>query len=488
MNQTLRILYAEDNHQDADLTRNHFQHFAPEFEIEIVDTGQSCLERLRTEKFDLLLLDHRLPDMDGSAVLSALVRSGVQLPVVLVTGSGNEDLVVKVLRLGAASYLPKLGNYLETLPDILRSVIKEHLRKQNQGEYDNLPVRILYVENSMMDAELTLQYFAEAAPNFVVDVAASSAQALLRLGQAEKYDLALIDLGLPDQSGLDLVRELRRLGLLLPPFIVISGRGDDAAVIAALQLGAINYIAKREGYLQQLVVTIDQVAARHRLNQVNRQLQTELAERKRIETVLRESETHLYEAVNELRQREETILNLATHDELTGLPNRRLFYDRLEMALSEARRYGRKVAVLFIDLDHFKNINDMLGHQAGDQFLNAVVAKIKAVPREMDTLARLGGDEFALILSSVESADQVGIVAWRILDSLHSEFMIDNTPLHASASIGVALFPDDAEDVSLLLKHADIAMYQAKEAGRNTCRFWSNPIANPAAVTIKAQP
>lgn len=142
------------------------------------------------------------------------------------------------------------------------------------------------------------------------------------------------------------------------------------------------------------------------------------------------------------------------------------------MAISEARRYGRKVAVVFIDLDHFKEINDTLGHQAGDRFLVAIAGQLKTVPREIDTCARLGGDEFALVLSNVEGKDQVGMVTRRILDALDREFIIDGTFLHASASIGVAIFPDDADDAILLLKRADMAMYRSKETGRNTCHFW----------------
>ena len=472
MKPTIRILYAEDNPQDADLTRSHFQQYAPDFEMEWVDTGQACLERLRAARFDLLLLDHRLPDMDGSTVLRALVQSGLQLPVVIVTAFGDEDLVLKTLRLGAAHYVPKLGNYLETLPDTLRNVIKDYLIKQNQGESALLPVRILHVENSAMDVEMTLQYFAEAAPNFVVDVVTSGADALQRLQQVEGYGLALISLRLADQSGLDLVRESRRLGLALPPFIVISGQGDDAAVISALQLGAINFIAKREGYLKQLVITIDQAIAHHRLNLVNQQLQSELAERQRVETALRENEARLHLAMSELKQREETILQQATHDELTGLPNRRLFYDRLAMAISDARRYHRKVAMVFLDLDHFKEINDTLGHQAGDKFLVAIAEQLKTVPREVDSCARLGGDEFALILSNVDSMDQVNIIVQRIFDALNRDFMIGDTALRGAASIGIAIFPDDAEDASTLLKCADTAMYCAKENGRNTYRFW----------------
>lgn len=492
MKPAIRILYAEDNPQDADLTRSHFHNCAPEFEVEVADTAQACLERLRAARFDLLLLDYRLPDMNGLAVLRAVIHTGLQIPVVLVTGSGDEDLVVKALRLGAADYIPKLGNYLETMPDILRGAIKEHHRKQHQGLLVTRPVRILYVEHLPMDIEMTVQYFAEAAPNFQVNVACTGAEALLRLEQADAYDLALIDLRLPGLSGLDMVRESMRLGLALPPFIVISGQGDDAAVIAALQLGAVNYIAKREGYLNQLVYTIDQAVAHERLNRANQQLQHELAERQAIEAALRENEAQLHLALEELRRRGETIMQQATHDELTGLPNRRLFYDRLAMAISESRRYDRKVAIVFVDLDHFKEINDTLGHQAGDKFLVAIAEQIKTVPREIDTCARLGGDEFALILSNVESKEQVDFVTLRILGALDREFIIDGASLHASASIGIAIFPDDAEDAAILLKRADMAMYRSKEEGRNTYHFWDKTMdtarpANRAAYTTKAK-
>ena len=198
----------------------------------------------------------------------------------------------------------------------------------------------------------------------------------------------------------------------------------------------------------------------------------DIAERKRIETELHQNEARLHLAMQELHRREEIILQQAMHDELTGLPNRRLFYDRLTMALSEARRNNLKVAVVFIDLDFFKEINDRLGHEAGDKFLVAIAEKIKNVPREMDTCARLGGDEFALVLVSMQDKDHVALVAQRILDSLDGKVIIDAIQLQASASIGVAIFPDDADDAATLLKRADTAMYRSKQGGRNTYRFW----------------
>jgi signal transduction histidine kinase/CheY-like chemotaxis protein len=287
MNPTFRVLYAEDNALDADLTRSHFSEKAPDFEIEIVETGQACLDKLSGTGRDLLLLDHHLPDMEGLDVLRTLVRASVPVPVVMVTGSGDDDLVVKALRLGASNYVPKLGNYLETLPDLLRRVVEEHRLKQSQKVLATAPRRILYVEHDAMDIELTLRHFTEAAPEFEIDVIQTCSDALARLAKPPAYDAALIDLRMPDQNGLDFVREAKRLGLPLPPFIMISGKGDEAAAIASLKLGAADYIAKREGYLNQLTYTIDRAIAYDRLDRLNAQLQAELAERKRAEEALR---------------------------------------------------------------------------------------------------------------------------------------------------------------------------------------------------------
>jgi PAS domain S-box-containing protein len=288
MNPVFRVLYAEDNAADADLTRAHFCEHAPDFEIEVVQTGQACLDRLSRTTCDLLLLDYRLPDMEGLDVLRTLVRTDTLIPVVLVTGSGDEDVVVKALHLGATNYVPKAGNYLETLPDLLRGAIEEYRAKKNQRLLTRAPRRILYVEHNAMDIELTLQHFAEHAPQVRVDVIPVCADALARLGQQHAYDAVLIDLRMPDQSGLDFVREAKRRGLRLPPFIMISGQGDDAAAIASLNLGAFDYVAKRNGYLDQLTYTIDRAVAHDRLDRLNAQLQAELGERKRAEIALKE--------------------------------------------------------------------------------------------------------------------------------------------------------------------------------------------------------
>lgn len=335
MSPTLRLLYAEDNSLDADLTRSHFAAHAPEFEIEIVGSGQACLERLRQVAFDLLLLDYRLPDMDGLGLLKALAQAGAQVPVVFVTGDGDEELVVKALRLGAASYVSKRINYQETLPALLHAVLEEHGRKQDEG----LPAapavrRILYVKHLPTDIELTLSHLAEVAPHLAVDVVHTTPTALDRLAQPHAYDLVLIDLQMPEQSGLDLVNEAKRRGLRLPPFLMISDKGDEASAVAVMRLGAADFVSKHEGYLDQLPYRIDRAIAHDQLNSLNENLRAELAERKRAEKARQLTAEVLNQSNEEVRQ----FAYIVSHDLRAPLVNFRGFVSELRRSLANLDR------------------------------------------------------------------------------------------------------------------------------------------------------
>ncbi|BBL70398.1 hypothetical protein MoryE10_10040 [Methylogaea oryzae] len=162
----------------------------------------------------------------------------------------------------------------------------------------------------------------------------------------------------------------------------------------------------------------------------------------------------------------------ATHDALTGLANRNLLNDRLEQALAGASRHGRNVAVLFLDLDNFKIINDSLGHGVGDELIKSVGERLAGCVRDMDTVARAGGDEFVLILADAESENEVATAMSRILEVVAGLYQVARHELHVTCSIGASLFPRDGADPETLLKNADAAMYRAKEGGRNRCKFY----------------
>jgi diguanylate cyclase (GGDEF)-like protein len=176
--------------------------------------------------------------------------------------------------------------------------------------------------------------------------------------------------------------------------------------------------------------------------------------------------------VSDLRRSEEQVRQLAYYDTLTSLPNRRLLFDRLGQAAAQARRHGNLMAILFIDLDSFKEINDELGHDAGDVLLRQVATRLKGCVRETDTVARSGGDEFIVVLAELAHPDDAARVADKAIKAIAAPVAIGEQSLHVTASIGIALYPTDGSDEKELLKQADKAMYVAKGSGRNTYRFY----------------
>ena len=177
--------------------------------------------------------------------------------------------------------------------------------------------------------------------------------------------------------------------------------------------------------------------------------------------------------IKERRQAEKKLKHLALHDPLTGLPNRLLFQDRLQQAIALSKRNGHKFAVFFMDLDNFKIINDTMGHEAGDELLKEVAQRLSDTGRDMDTVARLGGDEFAFIINKVKTIENAVIVAQRLNKLLKKPIEVNGNKINMGSSIGVTMFPDDAENSEELLRNADIAMYQAKDDGRNVIRFFT---------------
>ena len=180
----------------------------------------------------------------------------------------------------------------------------------------------------------------------------------------------------------------------------------------------------------------------------------------------------IFSDITAIKTSQRRIEFLATHDELTGIPNRSLLMDRLKHDVAQAKRRNANLAVLFIDLDNFKVINDSLGHDVGDQLLKQATERLRSCVRDGDTLARLGGDEFVVVLMDVE-LKKINSIAGRIVDFLGGSFNIGGKSLFVSASIGISVFPDDGEDSVSLLKHADTAMYRAKERGRNQYQFFA---------------
>lgn len=200
--------------------------------------------------------------------------------------------------------------------------------------------------------------------------------------------------------------------------------------------------------------------------------------------------TYLYSIVHDVSERneaEQKILHQAHYDALTNIPNRFLSLDRLSQLLRQAQRYQEQLAVMFIDLDDFKKVNDSLGHETGDKLLVEASKRFISVMRNQDTVGRLGGDEFIVLVKSLKDASDARVIAQNLMQQLQTPFLIDGHELLISASIGIAIYPSDGEDSSTLLRHSDIAMYRAKEKGRNNYSFFTKSMNQQVSYRLKLE-
>ena len=184
--------------------------------------------------------------------------------------------------------------------------------------------------------------------------------------------------------------------------------------------------------------------------------------------------------ITEQVRTEEQLIYLAIHDALTGLPNRRLFNDHLSLELAHAQRNQQKLTVMLLDLDDFKEVNDTLGHSVGDKLLQAVAHRLTSLLRRGDTVARMGGDEFMLLLPEIAGGEDTAKIATKILEAIRRPFVLDDHEIHTATSIGIAIYPEDGEDGDALVKNADIAMYRAKDGGRDSYHRYT-----PAGIILE---
>ena len=297
-----------------------------------------------------------------------------------------------------------------------------------------MTMKVLLVEDDSEDAEFLRQSLRRHNARSIDITRVSSiseAETTLRGGQ---FDVVLLDLHLPDASGAACVERLQQTNNLVP-IVVLSGHGDEDYAVEILNRGVQDYLVKWEGDGRIILRAI----------------------RYAIE-----------------RKRSEVKLNyLARYDSLTGIPNRQYLREQLERATARAMRARDKVALLLLDLDRFKMVNDTLGHELGDVLLRAVVQRLQSSIRKGDLLARLGGDEFAVLLESIDDTVELESLAASIVERFKEPFELGGRTVAVTASVGITVYPVDNIDPIALLNNADIAMYQAKEEGRNNFKFFT---------------
>jgi diguanylate cyclase (GGDEF)-like protein len=406
------------------------------------EDGRQAVERFQSMAPDLIMMDVDMPNMDGFSACREIrrIETGAAVPIIMVTGGDDIEAVTNAYEAGATDFVSKPINW----------PILGH--------------RVLYVLRAS-DAIVRLR-IADAHNRAVL---AAIPDTFFRLSKDGIY--------LDYEQGHDAATSIpvhecvgKHIAQMLPPDIAERIIEQMHAVLETQQVRSVDYEMPREGTIHhfeaRLVATgEDQVLG----------LVRDISERKRTE---------------------EQIRRLAYCDSLTGIPNRQAFLETLERELHRSKAGNKKFAVLFMDLDAFKRINDTLGHNVGDHLLQIVSERLRETIRPSDlvsrneqphNLARLGGDEFTILIPDLERVENALNVAQRVKDAMRRPFMIEGHEIFVTASIGISLFPEDGDDCDSLLKFADTAMYHAKNCGKNNAKLYSSSLTMQIMSHVKLE-
>ncbi|MCA1788812.1 MAG: EAL domain-containing protein [Thioalkalivibrio sp.] len=411
------------------------------YEVRTAAGGLDALRQLAADGADVVLLDLVMPDLSGLEVIDRVRAAHADTRIIVVSGEPTFEHVQRALTRGAADFVRKPCEPEELLSKLAR--VRDALLLER---------RTRAVEQHLVRSELLHRFVVDSSPDliYVLDAEGRFAflnqrvESLLGFPREEllgaHYSVLVPE---PHQAAARYVFNERRTGER-------ASRDAELALRSRLLSGGAPVLGETPVEVSAMGIWSDGPDGARLIGSYG--IARDISERKRAE---------------------ETIRFQAYHDHLTELPNRILFKDRLELAIAHAQRHGRRLAVMFLDLDRFKIVNDTLGHTVGDRLLKAVAVRLKGWIRRGDTLARLGGDEFCLLLPDVGTEDAAATITRKILERLAAPFMVDDHELFVGASIGIAMYPEAGESVEALIQSADIAMYHVKGRGKNDFRFFT---------------
>ena len=428
-----RILYVDDD----DIAREAFADAAIQlgFRVDTADGGGEALTMASRRRYAVIAADLRMPTLNGLSLIQLLRPKWPDATYLIVTGASHLDLPSQANGEPLVDEIVSKPWTLSQLAKILKRAVDRARARQSDGsakQPQDLP--ILVVEDDPENVTILRKLMAESLPDTSCVHAQSLSHAIEMLAE-RAFRLAVVDLELADSGGLETVLSLRRTVPELP-LVVLGVLDDELVQNQVLKAGAQDYLVKS------------------RLDEYN----------------LRRSVRYALER----KHLEDRLTFLSQSDPVTGLPNRASLLQFLGRAVSRARSQDAKVAVLLLDLDRFKIVNDSLGHDMGDRLLKVVADRLRENLRDVDIVARLGGDEFAILLEGVSSDDEAVATAQRLLEALTPPARLNDYEIASTGSIGVALYPDHAESATELLQRADRAMYRAKQNGRDGYALYSD--------------
>jgi diguanylate cyclase (GGDEF)-like protein/PAS domain S-box-containing protein len=414
------------------------------YQLITATNGSEALAHLSKLRFDLVLLDLRLPDIGGHQIMDFINEKGIDADVIVMSGEVGIDAAIGALKRGAYDYLRKPYSREELLKTVANALKARRLEAANERmatQLENSEKMYRYLVDSSPDIIYTLNH--EGRFTFINE----RAYQLLGYRREEligqHYSILVHD------------EDLERARYVFNERRVDERASRNVELRLKCHAGATH-----ERTFNNTLMTIS-------LNAIGMHVPDQ--EVKKLEFF---GTYGVARDITDRKRAEEVISYQAYHDILTDLPNRILFKDRLGLAVIQAKRKQTELAVMFIDLDRFKLVNDTLGHVKGDELLQQVAGRLKECLRRGDTLARQGGDEFTIVLPELRERDDARVIADKFLDCLQQPFDLDGHQVHISASIGIAIYPGHGESIDELLRHADIAMYQVKGQGKNGHAFY----------------
>ncbi|MFT7491208.1 MAG: diguanylate cyclase (GGDEF)-like protein [Pseudohongiellaceae bacterium] len=464
-----RVLVVDDESRiltslEALLKYKHYQ----------VDTalgGDLACQKLTQNQYDIVLLDLNMGDFDGYAVMAHMAEHNIDTAVVVVSGEIAFDAVRKALRMGASDYVKKPYSSAELFTTIAATLQKKNLRDE----------RDRYQERIRKSVALN-RYIVDHSPDIVFLL---SVDGLFNFSNPQMQNL--LGYSYDELAGTPFKNLLDTPNLQVDKIYEYSSSQVAADALCNVEL-CLRHRNDTSGkkYFEVTLFSVytDIIAGAEiiELKQPSRKLN--------VLSAIDDNFTGYYGTARDITERKkaEGIIRFqADHDLLTGLPNRSLFNDRLDLAIVHSRRRNKMLAVMYLDLDRFKNVNDTFGHTVGDLLLQAVVTRLHKCLREGDTLSRYGGDEFVLLLPEIDGAADAELIAHKIMDVLKQPFKLQGQELSACASIGAALFPEFGGNIDTLIRHADIAMYVAKAKGNNSYALFDHAMGEHLDQSIKLE-
>lgn len=416
-------------------------------------TGREALAHLSRVSFDLVILDLHLPDISGHEVMDFMSAHHIEVNVIVTSGASEIDAVIGALKRGAYDYLRKPY----TREELLKTVDNALQQRRLQAENRHIALRL---ESS----QRLYRYLVDSSPDIIYTLDHEGRFTFVNDRAYQLLGFSRDDLIGKHYSVLVHEDDMERAN-----YVFNEGRGDRrVSRNVELRFKSERADSDPRTFSNELMM-IGEHEKLHPTDTARRELMGTYG-------VARD--------MTERKRADELIAYQAYHDILTELPNRVLFKDRLGLALLQAKRNASSLAVMFIDLDRFKLVNDTLGHGVGDELLQQVAARLKDCLRRCDTLSRLGGDEFTAVLPELNDRQDAAVIAQKFIECLRLPFDLANQPVHISASIGIAIYPTDGNSVDELIRNSDVAMYHMKAQGKNGHAFFDPSMLDASSQKI----